>query len=173
MNLFLLRYRIPSARWALWDYHSPGYYFVTICTRNRMDYFGTIINGHLDLSPIGKIAEFELIKTAKIRDNVFLHEWIIMPNHIHAIIRILPSSNDNHNPRQPQNNRFGPQSDNLAAIVRGFKSAVKKWTNLYGLEFHWQMRFHDHIIRDEDELKRIQWYVLANPRIWKSDSLNR
>jgi len=72
-----------------------------------------------------------------------------------------------------QYNRFGPQSYNLPAVVRGFKSAVKKWTNLYGLEFHWQMRYHDHIIRDEHEMKGIQWYIRDNARVWKSDSLNQ
>lgn len=174
MNLFHFRYRIQSTRHPIWDYRSPDLYFVTICTKLRVPYFGSITNGHIDLSPIGKIVEFELKKTQEIRDNVVLDNWAIMPNHVHVIFRILPPT-DPH-PQQQKNrpfNRFGPQSNNLPAIVRGFKSGVKKWTNLYGLEFHWQTRYYDHIIRDDSELKRIQWYIHNNARVWKSDSLNR
>jgi hypothetical protein len=70
-------------------------------------------------------------------------------------------------------NRFGPQSDNLAAIVRGFKSAVKKRTNIAGMEFHWQARYHDHIIRNDDELRRIRWYVRKNEANWGKKTGNR
>jgi putative transposase len=158
MNLFRFLYRLQSARHPFRDYGLPGSFFVTICTKFRLPYFGTITDGRMDLSPVGKIAAFELSKTMKIRDNVVFDTWVIMPNHIHAIIRILPS---------------GPQSDNLPAIVRGFKSAVKKWTNLYGLDFRWQSRYHDHFVRNDGELERIRWYVRNNARVWGSDSLNR
>jgi len=187
MNLFNFRYRIPSVHNPFWNYRSPGLYFVTICTKFRVPYFGSITNGHIELSPIGKIVEFELDKTTKIRNNVVLDEWAIMPNHVHVIIRILPPTDGvathrgaslqyRGTTKQKNNqpfNRFGPQSENLQAIVRGFKSEVKKWTNLYGLEFRWQMRYYDHIIRDDSELKKIQWYIRNNARVWKSDSMNR
>ncbi|MEI6455393.1 MAG: transposase [bacterium] len=159
MNLFRFFSRLQSVRHPFRDYGLPGSYFITICTKFRVPYFGTITNGRMDLSSVGKIAAFELTKTMKIRDTVVVDTWAIMPNHIHAIIRLLPAS--------------GPQSDNLPAIVRGFKSAVKKWTNLYGLDLRWQARYHDHIVRNDGELERIRWYIRNNERVWGSDSLNR
>jgi putative transposase len=177
MNLFRFLYRLQSARHPFRDYGLPGSFFVTICTKFRLPYFGTITDGRMDLSPVGKIAAFELSKTMKIRDNVVFDTWVIMPNHIHAIIRILPASGvvgvETHRDASLRKNRFGPQSDNLPAIVRGFKSAVKKWTNLYGLDFRWQSRYHDHFVRNDGELERIRWYVRNNARVWGSDSLNR
>jgi len=171
MNLFQFLYRNFSARNNLCDYRFPGLYYVTICTKFRSPYFGTVTNGHVDLSAIGKIVEFELKRMLKIRENVVPDEWVIMPNHVHVIFHLLPPAGIAETHRQY--NRFGVPPDNLPAVVRGFKSAVKKWTNLYNLEFHWQRRYHDHIIRDEGELKRIQWYIRNNAGIWKSDSMNR
>jgi putative transposase len=201
MTLFNFRYRVESARHPHWDYHSPGWYFITICTKNRIHYFGSVINRRMILSPVGKIVEFELLRTPKIRDNVAIDTWVIMPNHVHIIFHVFPVSpavethcsaslptgqpdggqNPSGQPDGGQNpsdqpdggNRFGPQSGNLPAIVRGLKSAVKRQTNIHGLEFHWQARYHDHIIRNEAELQRIRGYILENVNMWKSDAANR
>ncbi|HOM64419.1 MAG TPA: hypothetical protein PK591_01200 [Ignavibacteriales bacterium] len=84
------KYRIETTRLKGWDYGKNGYYFVTICTKDRIPYFGNVINGMVQLSEIGKIALDELQKTPEIRKdmNVTLGEFIIMPNHIHCIIII-------------------------------------------------------------------------------------
>ena len=66
-------------------------------------------------------------------------------------------------------NKFGPQSQNLGSIVRGFKSAVKTYATTNHLVFGWQSRFHDHIIRDEGEYRRIAEYIRTNPERWKQD----
>jgi REP element-mobilizing transposase RayT len=155
------------------------------------------------------------LKTPTIRDNVIIDEWVIMPNHIHLIIRILPAINETtdnvtkngtmaNGTTKPvethrgaslpvacpvtgtyhggtyhggtyhaEKNHFGPQSDNLPAIVRGFKSAVKRDTNKYGLKFHWQPRYHDHMIRDDKALCRIKRYIRKNIESWYKDSQNR
>ena len=83
-------YRIPSSRLEYWDYGWKATYFVTICTAGRENYFGTITNGVMNLSEIGKIVQEEWIKTPKIRPdmNIRLGEFIVMPNHIHGIILI-------------------------------------------------------------------------------------
>lgn len=211
MSLFQSRFRIESTRFCQWDYHHPGWYFVTICTKNRTHYFGSIIHGQMILSKVGIIARDELLKTPTIRNNVIIDEWVIMPNHIHLIIHILPATNgttenvkkngtmangttkpvETHRGaslpavERPATgtfhggtfhagkNHFGPQSDNLPAIVRGFKSAVKRDTNKYGLKFHWQPRYHDHIIRDDNALSRIKMYIRKNIESWYKDSQNR
>ena len=87
---FMDIYRIPSSRLEYWDYGWRAAYFVTICTAAREHYFGTITNGVMILSEIGKIVQEEWIKTPKIRPdmNIRLDEFIVMPNHIHGIIII-------------------------------------------------------------------------------------
>ncbi len=69
----------------------------------------------------------------------------------------------------PPNNKFGPQSKNLGSIIRGYKAGVAKYATLNRLDFKWQARFHDHIIRNEDEFRRIQHYIVTNPQRWKED----
>jgi REP element-mobilizing transposase RayT len=70
-------------------------------------------------------------------------------------------------------NAFGPQSNNLSAIIRGFKGATTKNIHAVGFaEFKWQSRFYDHIIRDEMELNRIRKYIINNPSKWKNDRNN-
>ena len=83
---FQNKYRIQSTRLASWDYGWPGYYFVTICTKHRQCFFGEI---HC-LSEIGKIVQTEWLKTPEIRPdmNLKLGEFVVMPNHFHAIIQI-------------------------------------------------------------------------------------
>ena len=66
-------------------------------------------------------------------------------------------------------NQFGPQSRNLGSIIRGFKSGVKSYATTNHLVFHWQERFHDHIIRDEEEYRRIAHYIVNNPANWRKD----
>jgi len=66
-------------------------------------------------------------------------------------------------------NQFGPQSRNLGSIIRGFKSGVKSYATTNRLVFHWQERFHDHIIRDDMEYRRIAHYIVNNPANWRAD----
>mgnify|MGYP000985317095 FL=1 len=81
---------------------------------------------------------------------------------------------DSPDPGIPNNppstkNKFGPQSQNLGSVVRGFKIGVTKFTNNNNLEFGWQPRFHDHIIRNEAEFQRIKHYIATNPQNWDND----
>ena len=67
-------------------------------------------------------------------------------------------------------NQFAPQSKNLSAIIRGYKSAVTTFARKNEIIFEWQPRFHEHIIRSTDEHKRISDYILNNPAQWQNDS---
>lgn len=69
--------------------------------------------------------------------------------------------------------KFGPQSRNLASIVRGFKIGVTKYANDKSISFAWQPRFHDHIIRNQDEKNRIADYINNNVARWKEDCYNQ
>ncbi len=76
----------------------------------------------------------------------------------------VPPSNVSVSNMPPSN--FGPQSKNIASIIRGFKIGVTKYAVNNNIPFKWQPRFHDHIIRDENDLNRIRKYIMNNPLNW-------
>jgi putative transposase len=225
-DLFRNKYRIASARLHNWNYANEALYFVTICSKNRENYFGEIINGQIHFSELGAIAQSEWFKAIEIRPdmNLQLGEFVMMPNHVHGIIHIgkneynsdtrmgtgivssstgiVPLSNDNvplstgivplstgivcrdamhcvstnntqpHSPENEYKNEFAPQSKNLSSIIRGYKSAVTTYARKNNIEFNWQARFHDHIIRSRATYHRISEYIKQNPKNWEQDKLN-
>lgn len=173
-----------------YDYSTPGEYFVTICTKWRICWFGEIEEGKMSLSEIGSIVAGEWMRTPLIRPNVRLDEWCVMPNHFHGIVVIDEKKGgveaseglleqslvETHSSASRQRNTtqrintFGPQRHNLSSIIRGFKAAATTRIHSAGYnDFKWQSLFHDHIIRDEDELNRIRDYIINNPLNWQSD----
>lgn len=74
--------------------------------------------------------------------------------------------------KTPTPNKFGPQSKNIPAIIRGYKSAVKKYATMNNIEFSWQSRYHDHIIRSRKELRNVRVYIRNNPMKWEIDRNN-
>lgn len=176
---FQNKYRISSARLQGWDYGKNAPYFITICTQNHQPYFGKITNGEMYLSEIGKIAATEWTNTPEIRPdmNLELGEYVVMPNHFHAIIIIgknefnkdamhcISTTDDRYK------NSFTPQSKNLASIIRGFKSSVTKNARQIQPNFAWQSRFYEHIIRNEESFHTISEYVRNNPLNWPNDKL--
>ncbi|MFH1947037.1 MAG: hypothetical protein ABIJ23_02685 [Candidatus Magasanikbacteria bacterium] len=91
-ELYKNKYRIKSTRLANYDYSQPGFYFVTICTKNRRHYFGKITEQKMILNDIGKIIQKYWSEIPQHFENVLTNEFIIMPNHVHGIIEI--SNND-------------------------------------------------------------------------------
>jgi putative transposase len=180
------KYRIASARLQSWNYASEGMYFITICTKDRLHYFGEINEGNMDNSILGDVFNDEWEKTPSIRPdmNLGLGEYVVMPNHFHAILIIGKNEYNNgidgFNCRDVMHdvstiktmNQFGPQSKNLASVMRGFKSAVTTYARKNNIEFDWQPRFHDHIIRDHPEYIRISNYIINNPKSWDQDIFN-
>lgn len=167
-----------------WDYTENGYYFVTICTKNRRFYFGKISNAKIILSKVGKIVREEWLKTPVIRKNTALDKWVIMPNHVHGIIVIKRdytkavgkgrrSIRTEHRsvPTIPTTNKFGQvQPDSLSTIIGSFKSIVARRCHQAGYnDFAWQSRFYDHIVRDEKDLYNIREYIEYNPLNWDLD----
>lgn len=176
-------YRIGSTRLQSWDYASEGMYFVTICTKNREHYFGTIENGKMNLSELGQIVENEWLKTPEIRPdmNLELGAFVVMPNHFHAIL-IIGKNEFNTTRRTTMHcdstgyntdskNQFAPQSKNLASVTRGFKSSVTTYARKNKILFDWQRLYHDHIIRSTNDFFRISKYIENNPKNWSDDSL--
>jgi len=168
MTLFKNKYRTESTRLKSWDYSTAGYYFVTICTKDQNCCLGQITDGVLQLSQIGCIIAEEWAKTAELRDNVHLDEWVIMPNHVHGIICLAETPGK---PSQPGEhaNAFGPQKNNLSSTIRGFKATSAKRIHDAGFAFAWQSGFYDEIIGKERTLEAVQTYIKNNPLQWELD----
>ena len=165
---FKKKYRISPARLATWDYSAQSLYYVTICTKDRNHYFGEILpptetHDSADLKPteIGAVADSNWQNIPKHFPFVKLYEYVIMPNHLHAILFFNKPDKTDWQP-----NKFGPQSGNLASVLRGFKASVKTYATLNNIEFGWQPRFYDRIIRNEKEYFNIQNYIVGNPQQW-------
>ncbi len=195
MTLFKRRYRIETARLRGWNYGGAGWYFVTICTRNRQTFFGVVENGVVRLSPIGEIArDYWAQIPHHMTANVAIDAFVVMPNHIHGIVAILESPNANVETlqcnvavvetlhcnvsttapaaRDPDNPvaRISPRAGSLGAIIRSYKSAVSYWCHHNGYAgFGWQARFYDRIIRNERALRIVRRYIARNPAKWKYD----
>jgi putative transposase len=192
-GLFQNKYRIASSRLKSWNYANAGMYFISICTKNRECYFGEIVVEtpymaspqsitSLQSTEIGKIAHDEWFKTPQLRPdmNIELGEFVVMPNHIHGIIMIGENEYNRDERRRDAmhgvstteyKNQFAPQSKNIASIIRGYKSAITNYARQKNIEFNWQSRFHDHIIRSMNDYVKISNYIINNPEKWIDDKL--
>jgi len=115
-----------SIRLKGYDYSRSGLFFITLCCEDRKVLFGEIENGMMNLNAVGRIVEKEWVNTIKIRKNIALHEFIIMPDHFHAIIEILyPLTSEKYlsKPKESFITEFRSPSQTIGAIIRGFKGA--------------------------------------------------
>jgi putative transposase len=173
-----------SIRLPGYDYSAPGEYFITICAHERQCIFGEIVDHEMQLNEAGKIVWEEWQKTSVLRSNIELGAFVVMPNHIHAIIHILeevdfvqpaiPSSpRRGDRPVAPTNAR-GPSPRSVGAIMAGFKSVVTTRINTLrqtpGMPV-WQRNYYEHIISTEKEYLTIEAYIENNPANWMKDSL--
>lgn len=188
-----------SIRLKGYDYSQAGLYFITICCQDRESLFGQIENGEMILNEAGKIAHTEWQNTEKIRENCRIHEFIIMPNHIHGIIEILFKKETRGESQFAPIGKFQSPSQTIGSIIRGYKIAtIKKIKDLIlennkdiistgelqfaptaptaeiikSLDFKiWQRNYWEHIIRNENEYNRISNYIINNPQKWDDDKL--
>lgn len=164
MSKYQNKYRIESTRLKEWDYSTPWWYYVTINTKNHVRWFGEINNSKMILNDIGKIVETEWLNTPKIRENVDLDYYVIMPNHLHGIIII---NEPVETTRRVVSTTLQPNS--LGSIIGQFKSVCTKQIRKFEPNFNWQSRFYDRIIRNENELYKIRRYIEQNPLRWDID----
>ncbi len=166
------------------DYSAEAPYFITICTKNKRPYLGTISNGIVELSAIGKIVKEEMERTSMIREGVSLDTLIIMPNHLHFIIilgePLISLKGICRSLVMGDIMPFRSPTKTIGAIVRGFKSACVRRINTHievnstlnnnqPSEFGWQRNYYDRIIRDQEELAGIRNYIENNPYKWQGD----
>lgn len=177
-------------RYKGFDYSQPGFYFVTICTKNREFFFGDIVKGEMHFSKIGFMAE-KLWQEIPISFSIArLDKYVVMPNHIHLVIEIIkdygqiescngdvemPINTKEEDVSEGSSRNLQPLKKNsLSSIINHFKGGLKKFCNKNNLEyFAWQDKFYDHIIRDENDLDRIRQYIDQNIVKWDRDRNNR
>lgn len=177
-----------SIRLKNYNYASPGHYFITIKTYCRQPFFGEIVDGKMALNGYGDIAKQCWLEIPEHYPSVELDEWVIMPDHIHGILRIKEYSDFanaksafdvgvenlqplHQMPKPGQRHKFQhviPGS--IACIVRGFKIGVTKSirADCPG-KIIWQRNYHDHIVQDQEELNNIRNYIKLNPLKWKGN----
>lgn len=126
---FADKFKLKSSRLINWDYSTPGYYFITICTLNHNNFFGKIINNQMIYLKRGEMTKSELLKTFEIRKNIKLHEWIIMPNHIHILMEIKYRIDSNvETPRRDVSTKIKNISiNNLKSNLHNPEIAIKNW----------------------------------------------
>jgi REP element-mobilizing transposase RayT len=152
-------------RYQSWNYAGNGWYFVTICTKERMSWFGNIDEkGNMRLNDFGKIIKEEWRKIAEGRSNVELDEYSIMQDHFHGIIAVY---NDEALEPDDLPKKDHWQKGCLGVIINQFKGACTRRIRDEGHHsFSWQRNFNDHIIRNEKDLERIRKYIRENPEAW-------
>ena len=158
--------------------YAGGLYFITFCTHERQPLLGTVEAEAVRLSPFGRIAHAEWERTAALRAEVVLDAFVVMPNHVHALVGIIPESTSvGAHGRAPlrRNDETGkplrtPRS--LGALVAGYKSSVTAQINRQrgtpGAPV-WQRGYHERVVRDDREAEAFRRYIAENPLRWHLD----
>lgn len=170
------QYRLPG-----YDYSSPGNYFITINTKDKIEFFGEIVDGEMVLNETGKIIKEEWLKL-KNRFPIELDEFVIMPNHFHGIVflrgenfvgeclrgRNLINQIPTMFKSKINNNPMETKDVTLGYVIRYFKGKVSFVIHRSNprLNFKWQSRFYDRVVRTEKELSKIRKYIRENPFKW-------
>jgi len=141
-----------NIRLKYYDYTLEGYYFITICTKNKECILSKIQCRGEHCSSVllyeGKIIDKYINKIIEVYPNIFIDEYVIMPNHIHIILVINKKGNNS-----------------ISKIIQQFKGMVSKELK-YSI---WQKLFHEHIIRNQKEYLMIKQYIINNPYNWEND----
>ena len=116
----------------------------------------------------------------QLHQNVLIPHFVVMPNHVHMIICLtsdiasgsLESSFDGYSSDVAGFQKIANRCGRLSHLISQFKSVVTKYAKQNHMEFGWQPRFHDHIIRTQDSLETISDYIQNNVYKWDTDCFN-
>lgn len=148
-----------------YDYSQNGLYFITICVKDRQKLLGDIVGGgvldapQIDLSEYGIIVNDIISEINSTYTKLSINKYVIMPNHIHFLIAIY-DEHENGTSRTPS-----PTN----AVIPMFVSTFKRFTNKRCCMKLFQRSYHDHIIRDERDYRKIWNYIDTNPAKWQED----
>ncbi|MGM9760560.1 MAG: transposase [Parabacteroides sp.] len=174
----------PRAKWLEYN---EGVYFLTICTLHHAHYFGSIVNGEMRLSALGAFLRDELEHVALHHPHVSVLQYVVMPNHVHAIVKIgeynatrcvpINTQDDPNNATRcvpTCEERVGKKIQCgkrplLSTFVGSLKAAVTRHAHIIATPFAWQTRYHDHVIRGVDDCNKIATYIDNNVANWETD----
>ncbi|MCK4356656.1 hypothetical protein KAW44_06215 [Candidatus Bipolaricaulota bacterium] len=185
-----------SIRLKGWDYSRAGMYFVTICAQNRVCLFGDVVDGGMRLNDAGRMVEKWWSELNHKFPTVQTHEFVVMPNHVHGIIalvpavgadlRVCPDDPDAHTDADIHTGTGTHVKGGthvgvpLPGVVQWFKTmttneyirGVKQfgWPRFDGRL--WQRNYYEHIIRNDGESNRVREYIVNNPLKWGLDREN-
>ena len=165
-----------------YDYSTCGAYFITICTQDRENLFGEIIVGadlvsaqitEVALNHAGRMVEDIYDEIVNSYDDVFSDKFVVMPNHFHCILFTRRAGIGSQ--RDRADTRSAPTK--IGEVIQAFKSRttveyVRNVKSGFYPAFNrrvWQRNYFDHIIRNEDEHRRIRHYIDNNPANWLED----
>ena len=171
------------------DYGAPDSYFVTICAHERRSIFGQVGNASLIPSALGRLVRECWVAIPLHFAHVELHEFVVMPNHLHGIIAVLskksalPVTAAAAKPLVGAQHRCAlPPGDlgqavtpgSLGAIVRSFKAIVARRAHeeLRWKGPIWQRNYFERVLRDGKEFSDVSQYIVENPMRWEWDSEN-
>jgi putative transposase len=167
--------RLPnrkSTRLRSYDYAGLGSYFVTVCTVDRWHFFGQVVDGVMRMSDWGELAGEEWPRSLIRRPFITPHAFVVMPNHIHALVSFDSRSTPE---RDLESMARGMPPESLGRLINGYKGAIT--TKVRSLIADpafvvWQRNFHDRIIQDEREFMAVEVYINENPTRWSEDRYN-
>lgn len=175
-KLFSNTYRTESLRLKGYDYTVAGAYFVTICTLEMRKVLGVVDNGEFTGNKFSRIVLDKWNDLGNHYSNCFPDIFVVMPNHVHGIIRIIYPVPETI--MKNQNSETGLKSTSteanikkhpLSEMIRAFKTFSTKEINLQletpGKSF-WQKDYYERVIRNEKEYERIWDYIHCNPLRW-------
>lgn len=152
-----------SIRLKEYDYSQYGYYFITICVQNKTCLFGNIINNEMKLNAAGKMVATKWQETTTKFKHVEMDDYVVMPNHFHAIIRTRAPGIKAH----------------LGYIIGAFKS-ITTHEYINGVKNYnwrpfdkrlWQRNYYEYIIRHDLSLEDTRKYIIENPANWRKDKM--
>jgi REP element-mobilizing transposase RayT len=159
-----------SIRLKEFDYSSNQAYFVTACTAERRCLFGEQTNSDIRLNPLGFAVEETIRQLPVYYPHLTLDAFVVMPNHIHAILILEPELRAGLKPAPTSSTRHG-----LPEIMRALKTFSARSINQIRWcagQPVWQRGYYEHVIRNERSLAFIRQYIVNNPVNWAADRDN-
>lgn len=148
--------RRKNLRMQGWDFTSPGWYFLTLCTKGMRSVFGTIVNGRMILNDAGRHADAFWREIPAHFPHAVVDEHVVMPNHVHGLVQLIDRDTACRGPMEA----FGkPVAGSVPTLVRSYKAAVSRALG----ESVWQGRFYEVRARDDAARANIRAYIRANP----------
>ena len=163
----------PDLRLPFYDYTSLGPYYLSLCTEHRKFLFGEVVGSEMTLSEYGQIVHDEWLRSAELRQELMRDAFVVMPNHLHAIVGLAEPEDGAHcRVHLPDQRRSPRPPRGLASFIAGFKAYTTKLINAKRgtpQQKLWQANYYERIIRNERELSKFRLYIANNPAQWELD----